>query len=97
MIELKWKTSEEIACDIALRMQKKRKLSHITQKELADRSGVSYGSLKRFEETGEISLTSLIKLAMVLRCERDFDDLFSREKYRSIEEIVEENANAKRR
>ena len=44
-----------------------------TQTECATRSGVSLGSLKRFERTGQISLESLLKLAFVLECLGDFD------------------------
>lgn len=35
-------------------------------RELADISGVSYGSIKRFEQTGQISLLSLTRIAMAL-------------------------------
>ena len=43
------------------------------QTECATRSGVSLGSLKRFESSGQISLESLLKLAFVLECLGDFD------------------------
>ena len=34
----------------------------ISQKDLAFKSGVSYGSIRRFETTGEISLKPLIQI-----------------------------------
>jgi hypothetical protein len=43
------------------------------RKLLAKRSGVSLGSLKRFETTGQISLESLLLLADVLNRLDDFD------------------------
>ncbi len=46
-----------------------RKQLGYTQIELAERSGVSLGSLKRFETTGQISLESFLKLAFVLEFE----------------------------
>ena len=46
---------------------------NLTQEGLAARSGVSWGSLKRFEHTGLIALDSLLKLAPVLDCLGDFD------------------------
>lgn len=92
MIELKWRTTEEIAKDIAGRVKKKRRAKKISQKELSKRSGVSYGSVKRFEQTGEISLASLLKIAMVFACEDDFDDLFSRKEYTSIDEVISDAA-----
>ena len=45
----------------ALRLQK-----GFTQKGLSDRSGVSLSTLRKFEQTGLISLESLLKLLMVL-------------------------------
>ena len=51
----------------------RRKQLGYTQAELAERSGVSLGSLKRFETTGQISLESLLKLALVLECLEDFE------------------------
>ena len=50
----------------------------LTQLELSDRSSVSYGSIKRFEGTGKISLESLWLLAHVLGCDGQLDDLFSK-------------------
>lgn len=48
---------------LALKTQQLRKKTGISQLELSKRSGVSYGSLKRFETSGQISLESLLKLA----------------------------------
>ena len=43
-----------------------RKAKKLTQKQLAERTGVSYGSIRRFEQTGEISLLSLVKIILCL-------------------------------
>ena len=52
---------------------KNRRLSiNLTQEGLANRSGVSLGSIKRFESSGEVSLKSLLALASVLDCLNDF-------------------------
>ena len=77
MINLFQKTWGEINTDIAKRMAQLRKRKKISQKELAERSGVSLGSLKRFEQTGEISLQSLTKLALALGVEGELDNLFT--------------------
>ena len=42
---------------------------------MAERSGVSLGSLKRFEITGKISLDSLLKLTHLLGRLNEFDNL----------------------
>jgi len=46
-----------------------------TQESLAQKSGVSYSSVKRFEALAKISLTSFLKLAMVLECLNDFEKI----------------------
>ena len=62
-----------------------RRAAKMSQMTLAQRSGVSWGSIKRFERTGEVSLTALIK---VLGYEGDFDNLFVRKNYQSIFDVV---------
>jgi transcriptional regulator with XRE-family HTH domain len=47
----------------------------MSQEEMADRSGVSLGSLKRFENSGKISLDSLLKLMHLLGRLNEFDNL----------------------
>lgn len=91
MINIEQKTPNEISKEIVMRLKKRRKEWHYTQEELSIRSGVSLGSIKRFERIGEISLTSLIKISIVLDCEDDFEALFHQKKYNSIEEIIKEN------
>ena len=80
----------EIAKEVAERFKIKRKSQKFTQVELSERTGVSLGSLKRFEQTGEISFVSLIKIAMVLDEVEEFDKLFARKEYRSIQEVIDE-------
>lgn len=84
------KSPDEINQDIAKRMRERRKEKKITQIQLSQRSDVSLGSLKRFERTGEISLSSLVKIAFALGCEDDFDALFARKGYSSIQEVIDE-------
>ncbi|MDR2729252.1 MAG: helix-turn-helix domain-containing protein [Chitinispirillales bacterium] len=80
---------------IAARVRMRRREAGISQTALARRSGVSLGSIKRFEGAGEISLASLVRIAAVLGYEKDFDKLFTRRNYQSIDEIIAENRNAK--
>tara|TARA_Y100000310_G_C20183702_1_gene579361 strand:- start:121 stop:348 length:228 start_codon:yes stop_codon:yes gene_type:complete len=58
---------------MALKVKTLRKEQSITQSALSKKSGVSYGSIKRFETTGQISLESLLKIAHVLGRLEDFD------------------------
>ena len=88
MINLYQKTWKEINTEIAERMVQLRKRKKLSQKNLALRSGVSLGSLKRFEQTGEISLQSLTKIAIALEVEGELEELFSKVPFASIEEAI---------
>ena len=90
MINLYQKTWTEINNDIAQKIVRLRKRKKITQKQLAARSGVSLGSLKRFEQSGEISLQSLTKIAIALDVENELEDLFNNVPFASIEEVINE-------
>ena len=78
----------DIKNKLAGRVRMRRREAKISQMELAGRSGVSLGSVKRFERMGEISLTSLLRIAVVLGYESDFDELFARTNYQSLDEIL---------
>ena len=84
------KSPNEINKDIAKRMRERRKEKKLTQVQLSERANVSLGSLKRFERTGEISLSFLIKMAFALGCQDDFDALFAKKGYSSIQEVIDE-------
>ena len=88
MINLYQKTWKEINTEIAERMVQLRKRKKLSQKSLALRSGVSLGSLKRFEQTWEISLQSLTKIAIALEVEGELEELFSKVPFASIEEVI---------
>ena len=59
------------------KVKERRKELKLSQKLLAQKSGVSYASIRRFESTGDIALVSLLKIASVLNCLEDFNALFS--------------------
>jgi transcriptional regulator with XRE-family HTH domain len=70
------------------RVRQRRREGKISQAALAEKSGVSLGSVKRFEGSGDISLSSLLRIAVVLGYEADFDNLFVRVNYQSIEDVI---------
>ncbi|MDO4304130.1 MAG: helix-turn-helix transcriptional regulator [Bacillota bacterium] len=88
MINLYQKTSTEINIEIAHKMVLLRKRKKLTQKKLSAKAGVSLGSLKRFEQSGEISLQSLTKLAIALEVEGELETLFNDVPFESIEEVI---------
>ena len=67
---------KDIRLDIAERFKRVRLDRNMSQAQLAERSGVSLGSLRRFESEGEISLKSLVLLAIALNRAQDFEKLF---------------------
>jgi transcriptional regulator with XRE-family HTH domain len=73
------KTPTDLLKEIAKKHRTLRKQLKISQAELAERSGVSLGSLKRFENTGKISLEALLKLSNILGCLTDFEKIFNLE------------------
>ena len=85
-----WETPEELDLSLARRLKGIRKRRGWSQQQLSERSNVSYGSLKRFESTGQISLLSLTKLAVALGCEGELRELFTNVTYRNIEEVLRE-------
>jgi len=77
-----------IATSIAERVKRNRLELNLTQNALASRSGVSFASLRRFENTGEISLKSLIMIAIALDSTEEFAALFSSAKYKKIDDVL---------
>ena len=67
------KTTLDILKELAQKHKVIRKQAGLTQSALAERSGVSLGSIKRFENTGRISLESLVQSAQILNRMGDFD------------------------
>lgn len=61
---------------IGRQFQAKRLAQNLTQAALSEKSGVSLGTLRRFEQEGEISLKHLVLLAMALNLAQELDDLF---------------------
>ena len=87
-IALQFVTYDEKVIEIRDRLIQIRKNYKISQKELAKLSNVSYGSIRRFESTGEISFSSLVKIAVAMRLYDDLDNLFKvKNAYPSIEDL----------
>ena len=82
------KTPLELNMLLAKRISHIRKRRKISQKALSIKSGVSLGSLKRFEKTGEISPLSFSKLAIALEIEGELETLFENMPFLSIEEVI---------
>ena len=78
MEQLVWETAEELDQKLAQRVRKIRKRRSISQMKLASMSGVSYGSIKRFE------------IAMALDIADELRNIFTQVPYRNIQEVINE-------
>lgn len=81
---------------IALRLRERRLELNLTQKGLANKAGVSLGTLKRFENSYEISLKHLIMLALVLDAVEEFEQLFTKRQFESLDEVLKTTKVKKR-
>lgn len=77
-----------MSADVAKRAKAMRLAQNLSQRSLAQRSGVSEASLKRFEGTGAISFSSLLQIAAALGCMDNFAALFAAREAVSIDEIA---------
>lgn len=91
MAEFVWETPEELDQKLAKRVRNIRKCRAISQQKLSEMSGVSYGSIKRFESTGQISLLALTRIATALDLADELRNLFTQVPYKDIEEVIRES------
>ena len=95
-LDLYYDTPKDICLETARKAVLRRKALHISQKELAGMTGVSFASIRRFETTGQISFESLVKIAISIDMKGDVKNLFNERKvYRTIQDVIDE-ANQKR-
>ena len=77
-----------LARGISQRVRLRRLELNLSQAALSRHSGVSLGTLKRFERTSEISLKSLAMLGVALNSADGFKNIFSSRNYATFDEAV---------
>ena len=82
-------SSEDIALELALRVKSTRLADRLTQEGLSNRSGVSFGTLKKFERTGQIALVSFIRLVVALGGEAALENLLLEKKFSNLDEVLD--------
>lgn len=80
-------TPEQVAEQLAARARALRLALGWKQRTLAERSGVTLASLRRFESTGKVSLDNLLALAFALYRLDDFGPVFQPPEASSIAEL----------
>lgn len=90
MLTINISTPKSIMQDLKDKFKQKRLSLNLTQEGLSNKSGVSLGSIKRFESSGEISFESLLKVALVLNCLDDFKNIANEkdERYESMDDLL---------
>lgn len=82
------KLPSDVLLNTATKVRGLRKEAGYSQTELARRSGVSLGSVKRFENTGQISMVSFLKILHLLNRLEEFDGILqSGENLEEIEKL----------
>lgn len=85
---LSLKSSEQVAQELAQRLKLKRKWFKHSRIKAAELSGVPAPTIRRFEDTGEISLRQLLMLIQVYDELSLLDDLFSLPKAQTMDELI---------
>ena len=99
MLNINLLTPSMMQEEIKHKFKQKRLSLNLTQEGLANKSGVSLGSLKRFESSGQIAFESLLKLSLVLECLDDFRGIANPkdEIINSIDDLIKESVNHRKR
>lgn len=79
-------TIQSVTEQLVERERQRRKKMHLSQRDLSNKSGVSYASIRRFENAGEISFNSLLKIANALECLEDFNSIFKTPVVKSLKD-----------
>ena len=88
---------EEMRLGIASRVKMRRLEMNLTQKGFSARAGIPFPTYRRFETTGEISLSNLILISVVLGMTPDLENIFSERRYQNIEEVINADKIRKRK
>lgn len=97
MLPVELKSPGEIADLMARRVKALRLERGWTQREIADRSGISVATYRRFERSGRISLERLLKLSVILDAQGGFEHLFTLPPARSLADLEEEDRPTRKR
>lgn len=92
MLAFNMKSPAEVMEAMARRAKRRRIDAGLTQRELAARASVSYGSLRLLEEKGKASFETIVKVAFVLQAEAEFEQLFPPRPPKTIDDVIDRPA-----
>ena len=76
MLDFAFSTSDEVTAELGLRLKAVRLSQSLTQADLAERAGVSVGTVKVLEKAGQTSVASLIRVVQALGLTDQLQSLF---------------------
>lgn len=82
-------TPKEVMILLSKRIVALRKQLKMTQKEVSERSGVAYASVRKFETTGIISLESLLKICDILGRLKEFESILIPDEMEKIKKLFD--------
>ena len=88
IISIDVKSPRDVQLEVAARVKERRLELNLTQEGLAKRADIKLPTYRKFEQTGEISFRGILKLAFVLDMIQDFDSVFTKKQYASMEEVI---------
>ena len=75
-MDFTFSTSEEICGELGQRLRARRLMLGWSQADLAQRAGLSAGTVKNLEQKGQASLVSFIEIVYALGLASDLNDVF---------------------
>lgn len=84
---------------LAANMRERRLALNLTQAGLSERSGVALATLRKFEQSGSVSLDNLLKLMLVVGGLRKIVEATASEqkRYSSIDDVLSNTTRPKRK
>ena len=76
MLDFAFAASDEITAALGLRLKAVRLSQSLTQADLAERAGISVGTVKSLERTGQSSVASLVRVVQALGLTDQLQSLF---------------------
>lgn len=87
MLSVNIYSPKEVEQQIAHNAKQLRLSQNMSRNTLSEHSGVSLGSIQRFEQQGKISLENLLKIAHALSALPEFHNLMALPEPKSIKEM----------
>lgn len=81
-------TPTSVALAVAARAKQRRTAMRLTQAELAQKAGLPLATYRRFEQTGQIAFTGLLRIAFSMDCLSDFNAIFASQSWATMDDML---------